>query len=40
MKKIYENLILELFFFVAEDIVTLSLNQKDDTDEDIFAPNN
>ena len=40
MKKNYENLILELLFFAAEDIVTLSLNQKDDTGEDIFTPNN
>ena len=40
MKKIYENVQIELLLLSGADIVTLSINQKDDTSEDIFAPNN
>ncbi len=35
MKKIYENIELEVIFF-KEDIVTLSLNEKDDVGDDPF----
>ena len=37
MKKIYQELDLELLL-IAEDIVTLSDNQKDDVVDDIFKP--
>lgn len=40
MKKIYETIELEIILMGKEDIVTLSLNQKDDVADDIFAPNN
>jgi len=40
MKKIYENIELEIILMGKEDIVTMSLNQKDDVADDIFAPNN
>jgi hypothetical protein len=40
MKKIYEEVNIEAIAFSAEDIVTLSENQKDDTGNDIFGPNN
>ena len=35
MKKIYENVQLEIIF-LKEDIVTLSPNQKDDVEDDPF----
>ena len=38
MKKIYENIKLEIILMEKEDIVTLSINQKDDVADDIFAP--
>ena len=37
MKKIYQELEMELLLFI-EDIVTLSDNQKDDVADDIFTP--
>ena len=37
MKKSYQELDLELLL-IAEDIVTLSDNQKDDVVDDIFKP--
>ena len=37
MKKLYQNLELQVLLFEADDIVTLSMNQKDDTGEDIFG---
>lgn len=40
MKKIYEEMKLELLVFSAADIVTLSENQKDDVADDIFDPIN
>ena len=40
MKKIYENIKLEIILMEKEDIVTLSINQKDDVADDIFAPDN
>ena len=36
MKKLYQDLEVQLLLF-EEDIVTLSDNQKDDADEDIFG---
>lgn len=36
MKKIYMELELDVILFTAEDIVTLSDNQKDDVMGDIF----
>ena len=36
MKKLYQDLEMQVLLFGAEDIVTLSINQKDDTAEDIF----
>ena len=36
MKKIYMELELDVILFTAEDIVTLSDNQKDDVLGDIF----
>ena len=36
MKKLYQDLEVQVLLFGAEDIVTLSINQKDDTAEDIF----
>ena len=36
MKKIYMELELDIILFTAEDIVTLSDNQKDDVLGDIF----
>lgn len=35
MKKLYQDLEVQLLLF-EEDIVTLSDNQKDDVDDDIF----
>ena len=35
MKKLYQDLEVQLLLF-EEDIVTLSDNQKDDADDDIF----
>ena len=40
MKKIYENIKLEIILMEKEDIVTLSINEKDDVADDIFVPNN
>lgn len=40
MKKIYENIKIAIILMSATDIVTLSINQKDDVADDIFAPNN
>ncbi len=40
MKKIYEDVKVETIVFLAEDIVTLSDNQKDDVADDIFTPKN
>ena len=37
MKKIYMELELDVILFTAEDIVTLSDNQKDDVLGDIFG---
>lgn len=37
MKKIYMELELDIILFTAEDIVTLSDNQKDDVLGDIFG---
>lgn len=39
MKKIYENITIEIILMSTADIVTLSINQKDDVADDIFAPN-
>ena len=39
MKKIYENIELAVILMPTADIVTLSINQKDDVANDIFAPN-
>ena len=39
MKKIYENVEIEMLMLSNADIVTLSENQKDDVAPDIFAPN-
>lgn len=39
MKKIYENVQIELLIIAEADIITLSPNQKDDTTEDIFGDN-
>ena len=36
MKNLYKDLEMQVLFFEAEDIVTLSQNGKDDTAEDIF----
>ena len=36
MKKLYQDLEVQVLLFGAEDIVTLSANQKDDLGEDIF----
>ena len=36
MKKIYEEIKLELLLLSGKDIVTLSENQKDDVVDDIF----
>lgn len=40
MKKIYENIEIAIILMPTMDIVTLSINQKDDVADDIFAPNN
>ena len=40
MKKIYENIKLEIILMDKEDIVTLSINGKDDVADDIFVSNN
>ena len=40
MQKFYEEVKIKLVLFVTKDVVTLSENQKDDTADDIFAPNN
>ena len=40
MKKIYENIKIAIILMPTADIVTLSINQKDDVADDIFAPNN
>ena len=39
MKKIYENIEIAIILMPMADIVTLSVNQKDDVADDIFAPN-
>lgn len=39
MKKIYEEVKLELVALSAMDVLTLSINEKDDAADDIFAPN-
>ena len=36
MKKLYQDLEMQLLLFGAEDIVTMSDNQKDDAEGDIF----
>lgn len=40
MKKIYENIEIAIILISTADIVTLSINQKDDVADDIFMPNN
>ena len=40
MKKIYENIEIAIILMYTADIVTLSINQKDDVADDIFVPNN
>ena len=40
MKKIYENIEIAIILMSTADIVTLSINQKDDVADDIFASNN
>ena len=40
MKKIYENIEIAIILMPTMDIVTLSINQKDDVADDIFVPNN
>ena len=40
MKKIYKNIELEIILMAKEDIVTLSINEKDDVADDIFEKNN
>ena len=39
MKKIYENIEIAVILMPTADIVTHSINQKDDVANDIFAPN-
>ena len=39
MKKIYENIEIAIILMSTADIVTLSINQKDDVADDIFVPN-
>ncbi len=39
MKKIYQEVSIEVLYFTTADIVTLSENFHDDTADDIFAPN-
>ncbi len=36
MKKLYQDLEVQVLLLGVDDIVTLSMNQKDDTAEDIF----
>ena len=36
MKKLYQNLEMQVLLFGAEDIVTASANEKDDVGVDIF----
>ena len=38
MKKIYENIEIAIILMPMADIVTLSVNQKDDVADDIFTP--
>ena len=38
MKKIYEEMKIELIMLLTADIVTLSDNAKDDVGDDIFTP--
>ena len=40
MKKIYENIEIAIILMPMADIVTLSVNQKDDVADDIFVPIN
>ena len=40
MKKIYENIEIAIILIPMADIVTLSVNQKDDVADDIFTPLN
>lgn len=40
MKKIYENIEIAIILMSTTDIVTLSINQKDDVADDIFVPIN
>ena len=40
MKNVYENIEIAIILMPTMDIVTLSINQKDDVADDIFAPNN
>ena len=40
MKKIYENIEIAIILMYTADIVTLSINQKDDVADDIFVPIN
>ena len=39
MKHNYEEVKLELIMLSAMDVLTLSINQKDDAADDIFGPN-
>ena len=38
MKKIYEEMKIELIVLLTADIVTFSENAKDDVEDDIFTP--
>ena len=38
MKKIYENIEIEIILMEKEDIVTISDNARDDVGNDIFEP--
>lgn len=40
MKKLYEHIEIAIILMYTADIVTLSINQKDDVADDIFVPNN
>ena len=40
MKKIYEDVKIDCVVLTSMDVVTLSENQKDNVEDDIFAPNN
>ena len=40
MKKVYDQLEIEIRLLLQEDILTASPNGFDDTDDDIFVPSN